>query len=557
MSGPHGTSETNVMERARLAASDELVQFLRRPDAYPESTPHVECVETHISWVFLTDRHAYKLKKPVKHDFVDFSDVELRRAACQREVQLNRRLAPAVYLGVVPVTRDRRGRLHLGGPNGGPSGGPGVGLGTPIDWLVHMRRLPADKSLDALLRAGRLDAADVEHLAERLVRFYRELPPLPVKTEAYRQAIQTHVSNNFRELLRAEHQLPKGTVWRPHAAQLRLLKLYPALWDARVCDGRVIEGHGDLRPEHVYFVPQPVLIDAIEFNAELRQIDVLDELGFLAMECAALDAPWVGRQVLDRYMTATGDAPAEILLRFYEAYRACVRAKVHALRAAQEKPLDAQSDRDRAAKYLSWANASLAEWSTPLLLVVHGLSGTGKSELATRWADALGCELLQTDSLRRELDAAPSSTEAPEYGQGVYSDVRRAAVYETLFERAEQRLNAGVSVVLDGAFLSRESRVRARRIAASAGAEFLRVHCRCPLRVAMERVAERRANPLAISEIPPQLLERQALDEQADDTLDPPHCSLDTTAPLAELLEAVYAQLRARHPVRTEADALA
>lgn len=546
MSASHGTSDVEASGDSR---SEELLKFLGRPDAYPDPTLQVDRLETHISWVFLTDRHAYKLKKPVRHDFVDFSTCELRRTACEREVQLNRRLAPTVYLGVVPVTRDRRGRLRLGGN------------GAPIDWLVQMRRLPADKSLDALIRAGRLAPADVDALADRLVRFYRELPPLPVKSESFRRAIQTHVVQNFQELRRVEHQLPAGAVWRAHAAQLRLLELYPDLWNERVCDGRVIEGHGDLRPEHVFFVPNPVLIDALEFNVELRQLDVLDEIGFLAMECAALDAAWVGQRVLARYMATTGDVPPATILRFYEAYRACVRAKVHVLRAAQESPTNAERDRSRAASYLSWANRRVDEWTTPLLLVVHGLSGTGKSELATRWAESLGCQLLQTDAIRQELAASREFTESRDYGHGLYSDANRAAVYETMFERAGRLLRDGVSVVLDGTFLSRAARGRTREIAAAAGAELLRVHCHCPPQVAAERVETRRSpgrrHGRTMSEISPQLLDRQRQDEQADDVSDLPHCSLDTTAPLAELLEAVYEQMRRRHPLRTESAAVA
>ncbi len=300
-----------------------VLAMLARPDAYASRPRAVEQVETHISWVFLTDRHAYKLKKPLKFDFLDYSTPELRRRACLQEVRLNRRLAPDVYLGVLPITRGPRGALQLNG------------WGDPIDWVVKMRRLPAERSLESLIIRGELTPPQVDRLGRWLIDFYQQLPPLSESADAYRGAIESHVLANRRELLRPEHRMTVALVKRVHTAQLRLLVLAPELLNERVCDGRIIDGHGDLRPEHVYLLPAPTVIDCIEFNDTFRRLDVLDELGFLAMECDRLGTPWVGRQLLERYFDVGGEHPHEALLNFYKCYRACVRAKVLALRSEQ------------------------------------------------------------------------------------------------------------------------------------------------------------------------------------------------------------------------------
>jgi aminoglycoside phosphotransferase family enzyme len=299
--------------------------------------------ETHISWVFLTDRFAYKLKKPVRYDFLDFSTPQARRAACEAELRLNQRLARDIYLEVLPIARNLHGRLRWGGSS------------APVDWVVKMRRLPADRMLDGLIRSGCLSNTDVDKLASTLARFFHEASPLVIAPGDYRQSLQDHVRGNRRELLAPSHALPAEMTKRIHAAQLRFLELQPDRFDERVCDGRVIEGHGDLRPEHICLLHQPVIFDCIEFNADLRRLDVADELSFLSMECDRLGADWVGDRVIQAYRRISNDPVAEDVLNFYKSYRACVRAKVAALRADQVQPAMPHADPDSLA-YLKLAD---------------------------------------------------------------------------------------------------------------------------------------------------------------------------------------------------------
>ena len=370
------------------------VELLSRGSTYGEKTGSVERLETHISWLFLTKRRVYKLKKPVRFDFLDYGTVQRRKQACEAEVQLNRRLAPHTYLGVIPLIRSPRGRLQLGG------------YGTPVDWVVVMRRLDAEQSLDALIRSGRVTRQQVDQLATRLSDFYRQLPPLTIRAgipAADRGARASEPSVVARGGRRVGHRgrqtRVRRSTARPHAG---------AEWlENRACDGRVVEGHGDLRPDHIYFQPGPIVIDCVEFSSELRQLDVLDELSFLAMECDIRQAGWIGRHILERYDQTNGDHPPEALLSFYKCYRATVHAKVAALRAEQH-PTDPQaSEWSLARQYVQLADTYAAGLGPPLLVVLRGPAGCGKSTLAGALSDTLGLECLQTDTIRRELFPVP------------------------------------------------------------------------------------------------------------------------------------------------------
>ncbi len=499
--------------------SDPLVQWLLRPQTYPEPTTTVSAVETHISWVFLTDEFAYKLKKPVKFDFLDFSTAELRRVACEDEVRLNRRLAANVYLGVAAVRRDERGKLLLDESLNG--GGNSKDLAAAIDWLVKMRRLPADRTLDALHRSGQLEDRDLCGLAERLVRFYREAERPLVTPQEYRETITRHVKANRSVLLAAvddQHPLAvsASVIKRIHGLQLQSLALAQGLFDSRVADGRIVNGHGDLRPEHIYLLPAPVVIDCIEFSAEFRQLDIADEVSFLATECDFIGAEAAGQQIESRCLRLLHDHPPPELFDFYKAYRACVRAKVAVLRARQADDRHRQATLAQAARHLTLAQHYAEEFShgsrLSQLLVVHGLTGSGKSTLAAALADSLGAEWLSTDAIRRDMFGASAQPAA--YGQGHYRPVDRLAVYNALFAAAEQHLTDGLSVVLDGTFLIGDLRRQAIEIARRHGARPLFVHCSCPDNVARQRIAQRSSAGGTASESRPDIFARQKADEE-------------------------------------------
>lgn len=295
---------------------DDKIAFLREPGHYPEPTGRVDAVETHISWVFLTDDFAYKLKKPLRCDYLDFGTLEARRIDCEEELRLNRRLAAPVYLAVVPLRLTGDGRLSLGD------------RGQPVEWLVKMRRLPAARMLDTLIAQRAVTQAAVLGLARVLAVFYAAAPPQPLSADGYRQRLAAQVAESLRELGRPEFGLPADRVARIAAAQSAWLQQHAALPDERVAHGRIVEGHGDLRPEHVCLLPEPVVIDCPEFRRDFRILDPLDDLGYLALECERLGMPEIGGWLLAGYANASGDAWRAPLLHFYQSCRASLRAKL-------------------------------------------------------------------------------------------------------------------------------------------------------------------------------------------------------------------------------------
>jgi aminoglycoside phosphotransferase family enzyme len=324
------------------------VALLKQPATYPDNPQRVEVVQTHMSSVFLTQQHAYKLKRPVRYDFLDFSTLEAREKDCSEEVRLNRRLARDVYLEVVPLTLDTHGHIALGG------------RGEIIDWLVKMRRLPADRMLDYLIAHRTIQAADVRKVASVLARFYKTRPSIATSGESYRAEFEHDLSYNFRELAQPIYGLPDQLIDTVHNAQWHVLRCEPALFDRRAAEGRIIEGHGDLRPEHVCLEPKPVIFDCLEFNRQFRIIDPADELSFLAMECERLGAVFVGRELFASYERLTHDAPPERLICFYKTYRACLRARLAIWHTHELEREDWPKWRDRANDYLRLA-ASYAQ----------------------------------------------------------------------------------------------------------------------------------------------------------------------------------------------------
>ncbi len=336
---PPATAESDIDLRAK-------VDFLCRPESYPERPVRVDAKETHMSWVFLTDRHAYKLKKPVRHSFLDFSTIELRRTDCEEEVRLNCRLAPDVYLGVVPLGLDRSGRLCLGGQR-------------PVDWLVKMRRLPAACALDYAIHTNAVAEADIRRLAARLAEFYRRAPRIDVTAEHYRAELEDDVGLTERTLSRPHYSLPVPMI-RPIATTLRnYLSQHKDALDQRVGERQIVEGHGDLRPEHIYLEADPVVIDCLEFNFAFRIIDPADELAYLAMECEREGAPSIGVWLFEAYGAARGDRPGADLIAFYKCRRAFLRARIAIAHLDESHIREPGKWHERTASYLKLARSYL------------------------------------------------------------------------------------------------------------------------------------------------------------------------------------------------------
>ena len=512
---------------------NSIVRWLRTSAAYPHLPERVDIVETHISVVFLAGDFVYKLKRPVRYDFLDFTTIENRELACRDESRLNRRLAPDIYLAAIPITRETDGSLRLGG------------AGAIVDWLVKMRRLPVDQTLEALVRRRELRPEHINRLANVLAKFYRSLTPLSITPDDYHDRYTAHVHGNLDELLAVSHHCPINMVRRVHAFQLQFLNIRPELFAERVRSGCIVEGHGDLRPEHICFSEPLAIFDCIEFNSEFRQLDVADELAFLAAECDFLDATWIGEQLFRTMELLTGDRPPPVLIDFYKSYRACVRAKVGALRADQLAGANRDAAAAHANAHLARANSYVQTWQRPLVLVVGGLSGTGKSTLAATIAANLGCELLQTDAIR--LDLFGRSERTTDFGQGNYSRDARQQVYKEMFSRAKTLHADGISVVLDGTFSMAQSLREAQRIICEPHTVFLAIECVCDPAVARQRILKRMSCATNVSDMRPELIHQQSMHwEPWPEEL--PQCRISSEQTLKQKCVSVRANLARQLP---------
>jgi aminoglycoside phosphotransferase family enzyme len=335
------------------------VAFLRDPRHYRDGTRAVRVIETHFAWVFLTRRHAWKLKKPLRQWPLDYRSLASRQHGCEAELQLNRRLAPRVYQAVVALTVRADGRLELDG------------TGRTVDWLVRMRRLPAARMLDQRLLRGQIRAADLDRITRLLADFHAGAERRPLAGEAYLRRLRQRTADNRRALRARGLRFDPALVDAIAAAQLAFIAAAGDRLRPRAA--RLVDGHGDLRPEHVYPGPPACVIDCLEFSAGLRVLDPAEELAFLAAECERMGAPAVGWRLLQLYCAASGDAVPTALLHFYMSQRAMTRARISAWRLRDPRLADPVAWRDRTSSYLAQARRH-ADEALALASGSHGRS---------------------------------------------------------------------------------------------------------------------------------------------------------------------------------------
>jgi len=440
-----------------------------------------QVVETHISWVLLAGDTAWKLKKPVRLPFVDYSTPELRRHFCAEEVRLNRRLAPGVYLGVSRVT--------------GPGDAPAFdGDGEVLDYAVRMRRFPAGALFSEQLAAGTLEPAAVDQLAARIAAFHLQAAACaaaPGPDDGLAQRARAALAGS-RPLLQqdAYAALQAWIDAEAPAAQ--------ALWSARAA-GHARECHGDLHLANVLSLDGGVAaFDCIEFDAALRCIDVVEEVAFTLMDFAARGQPGLGWRFLNGWLEPTGEYEGLPGLRLCLVYRALVRAMVEHLREP------------RGPAALRYAGEAL-RWSAPArprLVITHGLPGSGKTYLSQRLLEREGAIRIRSDVERKRLHGLERLADSQRSGVAIYTAEATTRTYGRLCELAGTLLAAGLTVVLDAAFLRRAERVQAHAVAERAGVPFAILACEAPLPVLRERIRARRGDA---SEADVAVLERLAV----------------------------------------------
>lgn len=334
-----------VLDRKISAVSEDIsleekVAFLREKDHYPHPTGKVKMVKTHLSWVFLTDQFVYKLKIPFRYDHLKLLTSEARHKNCLEEVRLNKRLAKEIYLNVIPLSVNRDGTLVLGDGE------------VNVDWLVKMKRLPEKSMLEYKVKTGRKISADqLRPVAELLTNFYLNAKPISISPRKQQQEMKSTLERSRNELLSPDFNLDKERVDRVYKKQMTFIDEHVDLFKQRIEEGRIVEGHGDLKPDHICLDP-PVVIDCLEFSKNLRTLDIFDDLGFLGLECDRLGAHWIGEYFIRHYAKQTGDMYATELINFYKSYQAIVRALLSVRHLREEEYQGDPKWKKRAENYL-------------------------------------------------------------------------------------------------------------------------------------------------------------------------------------------------------------
>lgn len=334
----------------QTSSHDRTVTFLLNPDSYPDH-PEVKAIETHMSWIFLAGQFAYKMKKTIVYDHLDYSTLAARHHCCEEELRLNRRFSTGLYLELVPLTADRQGQLSL------------HGAGRTVEWLIKMRRLPAERMMDCRLRHHNVLPDEVRKVAELLSRFYLHCAPAEISAAQYRQQLMQNIDATENALMHFSTVLPQESI-RHIGARLRaMVQLQSKRFDDRIRTGKIIEGHADLRPEHICLEAEPVIFDCLEFSQKLRVLDAADDLGFLALECERLGFPGISSTLLSIYISQTGDHVPDVLLHFYKAYRAFVRAKIAIWHHREAQYRRSPQWIRQAEQYLSLASRHAHAWA--------------------------------------------------------------------------------------------------------------------------------------------------------------------------------------------------
>jgi aminoglycoside phosphotransferase family enzyme/predicted kinase len=477
-----------------------LIAYLMNQDNYPERGPDIAHFETHISHVFVGGDLAYKIKKPVDLGFLDFSALWNRRFFCREEVRLNSRLAPGIYLGVIPIF----------GSNGAYSFEKRRGWPV-VEWAVKMKRLPEDRILSNLILEGRLLAEEMRGIGERLARFHNEVPVYRGRVFGGLESVTFNTEENFQEIRPfCGSMLEKGVYDKIEGYTRGFLKKNEALFSARRRSGFVREGHGDLHSQHICLTRPPVIVDCIEFNKRFRISDILEDMAFLHMDLEYRGRFDLSARLESAYFSLQEPALSHELLRFYKIYRAVVRAKVQGFTA--QGLSDEAGKRDavrRAREYYALAEHYIDQKDRAFNPVIFmGVSGSGKSALALNLL--AGAVLLRSDEVRKDLVGIGGEEHTyVDYGQGIYDSTTTRRTYERLHALAVDEARSGKRVLVDATYTKAEQRQEIFRASSEAGLNPLFIHCFADEAVLRRRVEERMGRGADVSDARPAIVTEQ------------------------------------------------
>ena len=490
-----------LLQDVRADPHRDLVRSLLDPVCYPHPARKIEHIETHISDVFLTGQYAYKLKKPLNLGFLDFSTLEKRRFCCEEELRLNRRLAPELYLDVVPIT-------------GQPAHPRICGDGEPVEYAVRMREFDQAGMLERLLDRGELTSAHTDEIADVVAGFHTGLPAASGDSLYGKpESIIGPALQNFDQLLPLiEGEQDRAALERLQQWTCAQHAKLASVFEQRCREGFVRECHGDLHLGNIVLIDGHVRIfDCIEFSLVLRWIDVMNEAAFLAMDLVQRRRHDLAFRFLNRYLEVTGDYSGVRLLRYYMVYRALVRAKVALMRAAQH---DVECAAIPALRAKCSAHLALAEQmiesARPALVILHGLSGSGKTSVSQIVLESVGAIRIRSDIERKRLHGfSASARSGSAVGEGIYTEAAGAATYSRLAELASCVLEGELPVLVDATFLELGQREGFRSLADKRRVPFAILHVEASELELRRRIARRARDGADASEATAAVLDRQ------------------------------------------------
>lgn len=512
--------------------------------AYPEPTNKVELVQTHISYVFITDNYVYKIKKPVNFGFLDFSTLEKRKHYCDKELELNRRLSPDVYLAVLPVTQDNN-TITIDGK------------GQTIEYAVKMRKLPMENLMITLLKKDRLNRAMVENVAKKIAQFHAEAAgSKEINMFGSVDVIRTNTNENFAQ---TEKYIGKSIT----KSQFNTIKNYTEnyltqrtqLFNERVTEGKIKDCHGDLHLEHICITEPIIIFDCIEFNDRFRYSDTTADIAFLAMDLDFHGRKDLSEALMHAYVRFSGDKGALTLVNFYKVYRAYVRAKVTSFRLDAPDPKPKVELLHTAQKYFSLAESYVHEETTtathpiqlnrPKLIIICGFMGTGKTTIAKKVAETNGWKLISSDAVRKELAGmATTQHEYVAWGRGIYSTEFSEKTYARMNELAEKSLKEGTSVVMDASYAKKPERANVHALARATNAEFTCIELICPDEEIKRRLTARMDKRGEISDGRWAIFSDQKNSfEKVDDFTKEEHIIVDTSKPKDDSVKQLMVEM--------------
>ena len=496
-----------------------LIQSLLRPSAYLDSPDTVELRQTHISYLFFTPRYVYKIKKPVDFGFLDFTTLEKRRFFCHQEIALNKRLSPEIYIGVVEVSAENNEFIF-------------EGKGNIVEYAVKMKRLPSDKMMDNMLKTGRVTESTIRQIADAIAAFHKNAETNSDISKFGRLSV---IEKNTEENFSQTHGSIGRTITQTQFDSIKnytqnFLKTRHGLFIKRMEQGFIKDCHGDIHSEHICIANGIYIFDCIEFNERFRYSDTVADIAFLAMDLDFYNRHDLSKTFCNAYAQISQDKDAKELLDFYTCYRAYVRGKVEGFKIDQKEMTtkEKESAAAKAKRYFHLARLYATGGFRPCLILLCGLTGTGKTTIANVLAAEVDMKVISSDIARKKLAHIPTSEHRfEEFGKGIYTEEFTEKTYSEMIKQAEFFLKKGVSLILDATFQKSKHRQAAAELAKKSGAEFHIIACTASDDIIRQRLEKRAKEEGVASDGRWEIYEKQ---KQGYEQIQESHITIETSS---------------------------